>query len=149
MARFVCKPTVGGNNIETYKIAATITDLDIDKPVKLSATDKVALCADGDAIYGFIVSVEPNLADGDKIVGVQIDGRKYVILSGAAAVGTLVEAAANEAAGVAKAGAYGIVSVHVAVTTTTDTLAASTFSKNWRVISGTGLDTSTALIEKQ
>jgi len=149
MARFVCKPTVGGNNIETFKIAAAITDVDIDKPVKLSATDKVALAGAGEEIYGFIVSVEPNLADGDKIVGVQVDGRKYVILSGAAAVGTLVEAAANEAAGTAKAGDYGIVSVHAVDTTTTVTLAATTFSKNWRVISGTGLDTSTALIEKQ
>ena len=149
MARHTVKPLVGGNEYDTFKITGAITDVDIDKPVAITATDEVVLCSDGDEIYGFISSIEPNLADGKVVVGVQLSGRKYVILDGAAAVGTLVEAAANTAAGTAKAGNYGLVSVHTYDTTTAITLAADIFSKNWKVISGTWLDTSTALIEKQ
>jgi len=149
MARFTCKPTVGGNVYETFKITGAITDADLDKPVKLTATDEVELAGAAEEIYGFISSIEPQTADGKVVVGVQVSGRKYVILSGAAAVGTLVEAAANTAAGTAKAGNYGIVQVHAPDTTTTVTLLATTFSKNWRIISGTGLDTATVLIEKQ
>lgn len=149
MARFTSKPTVGSNTIETYKITGAIVDADIGKPVKITATDEVVLCADGDEIYGFIASVEPHTADGKVVVGVQIDGRKFVILSGNSAVGTLVEAAANEAAGTANAGDYALVSVHARATDTVANLSASIFTKNWKVISGAGTDGTVALIEKQ
>jgi hypothetical protein len=148
MARFTLKPNVGENVYETFKAAAAITDNDIGKPVKIGATDEVALCADGDEIYGFIASVEPQTADGKKVVGVLVSGRKFVILDGNAAVGTLVEAAANTNAGVANAGAYGLVSVHVVDDTNVGTLKATIFAKNWKVISGTGLNGATVLIEK-
>lgn len=149
MARFVAQPNVGENTIVTYKAAAATTDADVGKPVKLSATDTVALCADGDDIYGFITSIEPATADGKKIVGVQISGRIWVELDGAAAVGTVVEAAANAAAGTANTSGYGIVSVHTMVSDTVANLAASLQLKSWLVISGTGLDEAIVLIEKQ
>jgi hypothetical protein len=140
MARLISGVNVGENTYKTYKAAAAVTDSDIGKPVKISATDEVALCADGDQIYGFISSVEPATADGKKVVGVLVDGRAWVILSGASAVGTIVEAAANTAAGTAKAGAFGLVSTHTKVAATV---------KCWLVISGTGADGATVLIEKQ
>lgn len=140
MARSTAQITVGQNTYETFKGPAALTDLDVGKPVKISATDEVELCADGDQIYGFIAGVEPALADGKKVVSVLTAGRVKVALSGASAIGTIVEAAANTAAGVAKAGDYGLVSTHTAVVGT---------NKRWMVISGTGLDGATVLIEKQ
>lgn len=140
MARFTAGVNVGENVYKTFKTHASTTDADIGKPVKLSATDEVALCADGDQVYGWIASVEPATADGKKIVSVLTDGRVWAILSGASAVGTIVEAAANTAVGVAKAGAFGLVSTHTKVTATV---------KCWMVISGTGADGSVCLIEKQ
>jgi len=140
MAKFTCSVNVGENVYKTFKTHASTTDDDIGKPVKLSATSEVALCADGDQIYGFLASVESATADGKKLVSVLTEGRAWVILSGASAVGTIVEAAANTAVGVAKAGAFGLVSTH--------TLVAGTM-KLWMVISGGGGDTDTVLIEKQ
>ena len=140
MARFSCDMEVGRQICSTYKIASTTTDLDIGKPVKLSATDTVALCSAGDQIYGFIVSVEPQTADGSKVVTVCTGGRIKVLLSGAAAPGTMVQAAANTASGVAKAGAYGVVAAHTVVTATV---------KFWMVVSGAGTDGTVAVIEKQ
>ena len=141
MARFVAMVNVGENVNVTYKIDDSgITDNDINKPVKLSAADTVALCADGDNIYGFINSVERHTADGKVVVGVQISGRRWVVLDGAAAVGTVVEAAANTAAGTANAATWGKVSVHTP---------AAADNKRWLVISGAGTDGTVALIEKQ
>ena len=139
MAQFTCSVNVGENVYRTYKMAAGILDGDIGKPVTYpAATDVVALAADGEQIYGFIAAVESATADGLKLVSILVSGRAWVILSGASAVGTLVEAAANTAAGTAKAGAFGLVSTH--------TLIAGTM-KQWMVISGTGADTATVLIE--
>lgn len=128
------------DDFRTFKINGAITDNDVNKPVKLAASDTVELCADGDQIYGFINSVEVHKEDGKVVVGVQIKGRKWVTLSGASAVGTIVEAAANGAAGTALATNWGLVSEH--------TLVAGT-RKQWMVIFGTGLDTSDALVELQ
>ena len=140
MARFTAQINVGEQNNVTYKMAATITDNDVLKPVTYpSTTDLVVLAANGEQIYGFITAVMPGLQDGKKIVSIQIDGRMKVILDGASAVGTIVEAAANEAAGVAKAGNYGLVSTH--------TLVAAT-RKQWMIISGAGDSGTVALIEK-
>jgi len=140
MATFSCGINVGENVYQTYLAPAAVTDADIGKPVKLGATSEVALCADGDQIMGFIASVEPQTVGGKKLVSVLTSGRVYVILSGASDVGTLVEAAANTAAGVAKAGEYGLVSTHTVVIAT---------EKQWKIIAGSGLDTATVLIEKQ
>jgi len=141
MAKFTCGIETGGNVYQTFKTAAATTINDIGKPVKLSATDEVALCDDGDQIYGFIASVdESQKADGKVLVSVMTAGRCYVLLSGASAVGTIVEAHTNTAAGTAKAGNYGLVSTH--------TLVAGT-KKQWMIISGSGGDGAVALIEKQ
>jgi len=136
----ISEVNVGMNNVVTFKSnVATLTDDDINKPVKLSGSDEVTLCADGEQIYGWIDSVERHLEDGKSVVGVQVDGRKWVTLSGASAVGTLVEAHTNTGAGTALATNWGLVSTH--------TLVAGTM-KQWMVIYGSGLDTSDALVEK-
>lgn len=137
---FTSQVLVGQNDNVPYKIVGAVTDLDLNKPVKLSATDTVTLCADGDNIYGFINSIEVGTEGGLVMVGVQIDGRRMVTLDGAAAVGTLVEAAANTAVGTALGANWGLVSVHTA---------AAADNKRWMVISGTGLDEADVLIEKQ
>ena len=137
----VSEVNIGQNDIRTFKCASTaITDNDVNKPVKLSASDTVALCADGDQIYGFINSVEVHTEDGKPVVGVQIKGRKWVTLSGASAVGTIVEAHTNEAAGTALATNWGLVSTH--------TLVAGT-KKQWMIIFGAGDDGTDALVELQ
>lgn len=128
------------DDFRTFKCASAVTDNDVNKPVKLSASDTVDLCADGDQIYGFINSVEVHKEDGKVVVGVQIKGRKWVTLSGASAVGTIVEAAANTAAGTALATNWGLVSTH--------TLVAGT-KKQWMIIYGSGEDASDALVELQ
>jgi len=133
------KVNVGTNRVVMFKVDGAITDADVNKPVKLSATDLLALCADGDQIYGFIESVEVGTEDGKVVCGVLIEGRTYVTLDGASAVGTLVEAAANTAAGTALGANWGKVSTH--------TLVAAT-QKQWQIISGSGLDTADVLIEK-
>ncbi|NCN28713.1 hypothetical protein GW915_14210 [bacterium] len=140
MAKFTCSVNVGEQVYKTYKMAAAITDNDIGKPVTYpAASDVVALAADGEQIYGFVAAVEPATADGLKIVSILVEGRAWVILDGNSAVGTIVEAAANTVAGTAKAGAFGLVSTH--------TLVAGTM-KQWMIISGTGLDGATVLVEK-
>lgn len=139
----------GLNTNITYKITGAITDADLNKPVKLSATDLVALCSDGDEIYGFINSVERGTQDGKVVVGVQVDGRTWVTLSGSSTIGAVVEAGANEAAGTALGTNWGVVSTHTPTTDTIAHLVASTFKKNWMIISGSGDDASDVLIEKQ
>jgi len=140
MAKFTSQVNVGENLYRTYKMTTkTVTDADVGKPVKISAADTVVICSDGDQIYGFIASVAPATADGKTLVTVMVDGRIWVSLDGASAVGTLVEAAANEAAGTAHTSGYGRVSTH--------TLVAGT-GKQWQVISGAGDDGTVALIEK-
>lgn len=135
---FQALPNAGEQTIRTYTITGAVTDDDMGKPVKISGTDNVALCADGDGIYGFIDSVEVGPTGGKVVVGVVCAGRVRVILSGAVAIGAVVEAAANTAAGVAKAGSWGLVSTHVA---------AATDQKKWVLISGTGADGTVGVIE--
>jgi hypothetical protein len=147
MARFTLSVLAGGNVYHDYKMAATTTDADIDKPVKLSAADTVELCADGDPIHGFIAAVAGATSDGVKLCSIMVNGRQWVILDGNAAVGSLIEAAANTASGTAKAGDWGIVSAHVVDDTSAATVVATSFRKNWQVISGAGTDTTVALIE--
>jgi hypothetical protein len=128
------------DDFRPFKCNSAVTDNDVNKPVKLSASDTVDLCADGDQIYGWINSVEVRTEDGKTVVGIQNKGRKWVTLSGASAVGTCVEAHTNTAAGTALATNWGLVSTH--------TLVAGTVKK-WMIIFGSGLDTSDALVELQ
>lgn len=127
-----------------------IDDNDLNKPVKLVSSDTVALCSDGDQIYGFINSVEQRTQDGKTIVGIQDSGRVWVQLSGASSFGALVEAGANAAAGTANSGTKkAIVSTHSYDTTDVASLAGSLVDKAWKIISGTFSDGDTVLIEKQ
>ena len=110
----ISEVNVGMNVILTFKCASTgVTDVDVNKPVKWSASDTVDLCSDGDQIYGFIDSIEPYTLDGKPVVGVQIDGRRWITCSGAITPGALVESAANTAAGTALATNWGLVSTLV------------------------------------
>ena len=115
MARFVSQVNVGENLNVTYKITGAVTDDDVNKPVKLTATDQVVLCSNGDAIYGFINSVERATADGKVVVGVQIQGRRKCTTDGTVAIGAVIEAAANTAVGTALGQDWGIVSTKTAV----------------------------------
>lgn len=129
-----------------------LTDADVGKPVKLSATDTYALCADGDGIDGFLVSVEPFTQDGWAFGTVQIGGRKWCTADGIITFGYMVEAAAPAAARTAETAGYGKVSVSGEYAVAVDTVAELLpymQRKAWRVISGTGGDTTLVLIEKQ
>jgi hypothetical protein len=121
----------------TYKAVGAITDNDVGKAVKISATDTVELCADGDPIYGFINSVEIGTEDGAVVVTVCIKGRVRVTLDGIIAIGAVVEAGAQEAAGTAKAGNWANVSTHTA----------AAGEKNWVLISGAGTDGTDGTVE--
>jgi hypothetical protein len=141
MARHTQTINVGGQSRETWKITGAVTDLDVGKPVKIASTDLLALCSDGDQIYGFIDTVEAGgTSDGKVVVTIVSAGRVYAILSGSSTFGGMVEAAANTAVGVAKAGNYGLVSTHTVVTAT---------EKMWKIISGAVTDGATVLLEKQ
>lgn len=141
MAKLTLQPNTGENTYQVYKIDDSgINDNDVNKPVTFDSTDTVALAADSEEIYGFIEAVERHTADGKVVVTVQIDGRRKVTLDGAAAVGTVVEAAANAAAGTANSSNWGLVSVHTP---------AAADNKRWMVISGTGLDEADCLVELQ
>ena len=161
MAR-VSEVIVSENDIATWKCSSMVTDKDINKPVKISAADTVALCADGDEIYGFIDSIDPTNEDGVRVVGVQKAGRKWVTMSGGYAIGDVVEAAANTAVDTALAIKWGEVSSKSAligdiandasgtvIATAVNALiaAAAVGTKKWVVIYGAGTDESEALIE--
>jgi hypothetical protein len=144
---FSSLPNVGEQVNRTYLISDAVTDNDLGKPVSLTATDTVSLAADGGEIYGFINSLEVGTSGGKNVVGVVVSGRVRVTLSGACALGSHIEAAANAAAGVAKTTDWGAVSIHTLDTTSVATLAASTFKKNWILISGAGTDGTNGVIE--
>ncbi len=130
-------PLVGGQTRATYKIVGAITDNDVGKPVKMSATDTVTLCADGDPIYGFVDSVEIGTEGGLVVVGVVTAGRVRVTLDGTVAIGALVEGAAAAAAGTAKPTNWANVSTHTA----------AAGEKNWMLISGAGTDGTDGTVE--
>lgn len=128
-----------------------LTDADVGKPVKLVATDRYGLCSDGDGIDGWLVSVEPYTQDGYAFGTVQIGGRVKAVCDGAITFGYMVEAAAPAAARTAET-SYGKVSVSGEYAAGVDTVAELLpymQRKKWKVISGTGGDTTTVVLEKQ
>jgi len=165
MARFVSQVNVGENLNVTFKSnLATLTDADVNKPVTLTAADTVTLATAGQNIYGFINSVERGTADGKVLLGIQVQGRRKVTLSGTAAVGALVEAATNTAAATALGQDWGIVQAKADVAADLATDADGTAisvavnailaeallpQKQWKVISGAGTTGTNALIELQ
>ena len=136
----------------TVAAGGNLTDADIGKPVKLAAANTYALCADGDGIDGFLVSVDAFTQDGYAFGTVQIGGRKWVRCDGAITFGYMVEAAAPAAAKTAETLGYGKVSVSGEYAAGVDTVAELLpymQRKRWKVISGTGADTTLVLVEKQ
>jgi len=147
MADFKMGENIGNRRFhQSAKLDTGITDADIGKPLKLISADTYGLCADGDMIEGFLVALNPETAGGAPFGTVQLGGYKRVELDGAVAIGSLVEAAAPAAAGTAEANGLGKVSVHTISTVDVASLAASTFTVNWQLVSGTGLDGDTSAI---
>lgn len=141
---------------DTVANGGHLTDADIGKPVKLLAAGRYGLCADGDGIDGFLVGINPDTKDGYAFGSVQIGGRVYAQLDGAATFGYVVEAAAPASARTAESSGYGQVSVcavyagvgGTAVDTTAELLPYM-LRKQWRIISGAVTDDSIVLLEKQ
>ncbi len=136
----------------TVAAGGNLTDADIGKPVKLAAANTYALCADGDGIDGFLASVNADTQDGYAFGTVQIGGRKWVRCDGAITFGYMVEAAAPAAAKTAETLGYGKVSVSGVYAVGVDTVAELLpymHRSHWKVISGTGADTTLVLVEKQ
>lgn len=164
MNSFKMLPRIDDNTYITAKINSAVTDADVGKPVKLSAADMYDLCADGDAIDGFLNSVEPHTSGGKVIGTVQIGGRRCVQLSGNVAIGALVEAGGPAALNTAETNKLGKVStkaaviaditdaatgaqIAAAVNAILDVVIAS--RKQWRLVSGTGLNgDTTAVVER-
>lgn len=71
---------------------AKLTDADVGKPVKLTGDSTYGLCSDGDAVEGFVRSVEPFTVEGTSFGGVQISQFKTVTVYGAIAIGDYVVA---------------------------------------------------------
>jgi hypothetical protein len=96
-------------------LTAATADADVGKPVKLSATaNAVDLCADGDAIYGWIDSIETSTSNGRVVAAILEKGTCRVTTSGAVAIGDVVEAGANAAAGTAPT-SWGVVSTKAVI----------------------------------
>lgn len=103
MPKFRIVETIHQEKIHTVRlgtVAAPLTDNDIGKPVKLIGESAYGLCADGDAIEGFLQSVNAATQDGFKIGGICKTGYKNVTGSTALAIGDYIVAGANPARGV-------------------------------------------------
>lgn len=135
---------------DTVANSGHCTDADIGKPVKLSAAGKYAICADGDQIDGFIVGVSDYTVDGWSFGTVQVGGRVYASLDGAATFGYLVEAAAQASVRTAHSSGYGRVSENGLYAAGIDTVAEAKpyiAAKKWRIISGAVTDGAKVLLE--
>jgi len=146
----ISEVNVGMNNIVTYKASVgTLTDADVNKPVKFpAASDTVVLATtDGDYIYGFIDSVDAHTEDGKSVIGVQISGRKWVTMNGSYAIGDHVEAYTNTAAATALGANWGLCKTHVYDTASVAALKADLLVKHWTVIYGSGDTGTDALVE--
>lgn len=88
MAKFQMKEYVGGEALITARIGAGsgsanyMTDLELNKTVKLVADSQYNLCAAGDQIEGFLNAVEGYTADDFSIGSIQECDRKRVTLDG-------------------------------------------------------------------
>ena len=156
MASFKIQPVVDPTQVfscllgaDTVANGGGLVDADIGKPVTLTASDRYALAADGARIDGFVASIEPATVGGYTFGTIRKGPFVRAKLSGAAAVGTIVEAGLNAAAGTALVDGLPVVSAHVPDITTVTTLRDTTFINNYRVVSGTGLDGDlTAVLER-
>lgn len=149
MAKFLMDETIHSQEVHTARLGGNtegtrFSDADKGKAVKLTAESQYALVADGDAIEGFVTSVEVGTYDGFKLGGVISTGKKRATLSGAGAVGDYVVAAAPSALGV-KTPAY------MQVKKAADQGAAKASPFAWRIVSllgGSGATGTNVLIER-
>ena len=87
MAKFQMKELIGTEPVTARLGSASgsanyLTDVEIDKPVKLIGDSLYNLTAVGDQIEGFITAVEGYTADNFSIGSVNSQGRKRVTLDG-------------------------------------------------------------------
>lgn len=92
------------SNVTTAKVQNSAGGLAVDadrgKPVKLVGDATFKICANGDAIEGFISSIENYTADAQAVGGVRFSGPKEAIISAAGwAIGNYVVADAQAADG--------------------------------------------------
>ena len=119
MAKFKMQPTVDTECITARLGAGSgsanyVTDLELNKPVKLVGDSQYNLCAAGDQIEGFIRAVETWTADDFSIGSGQNEGRVKVTLdglqatpgTGVIAVGDYVVAGTAVAKGTSLGSAY-------------------------------------------
>ena len=109
MASVQILPKVGENDRREWKITDAVTDADVGKPVTISGVATVSLCADGDLIHGFVDSIEQGTDGGLIVVTVVEKGTVRATASGAVAVGDVVDAHTQTAAGTVPV-AWGLVS---------------------------------------
>lgn len=87
MAKFQITETIHSERVNTVRLGAsgagnTYDDKEVGKAVKLSAASQFVLCAAGDAIEGYVSSVNDGTYDGFSIGGVISKGYKQVTLDG-------------------------------------------------------------------
>jgi len=123
-----------------------LNDNDIGKPVKLAANNNYVLCADGDDIEGFLVSMEANTVNDGFSFGSVRRNKRMIAQVEAGELATLsvglFAAAGVQTVAINVAQAYPQVIVATIAATTVDA---------WRVIrviSGTGVAGDLVLIEK-
>lgn len=133
MAKFKISPTTNVTGYLTAKVKGAIVDADMGKPVKLSVDvpDTYELCADGDVIDAFLVSVATATADGLALCTINNQNYVGVQASGASTIGAFVAAAAPAAIGTAEANGVGVVSTHTPLVTD---------SAKWRIVSANTSD---------
>lgn len=163
MNSFRMLPRVDDNEYITAKMHVAVTDADVGKPVKFYAADTFTLCADGDNIDGFLHSVENHTSGGKKICTIQTKGRRCVQVDDASniALGVRVEAAAPAALNTAETNKLGKVSTKAAVIADIGDAASGAQiaaavnaalaelkapRRQWRLVSGTGLDDDTTAV---
>jgi hypothetical protein len=94
MAKFLMQPLLNAAEPVTARLgtasgsANRLTDLDVDKAVKLIADSQYSFCAIGDPIEGFISAVNTAPADDFSVGGVFLEDRYLVTAEGSQAAGT-------------------------------------------------------------
>lgn len=172
MPKFMISETIHSEKVKTVRLgtdtianAGGYSDKEVGKAVKFVGESRYALCAAGDAIEGFVSSVNGGSYDGFSIGGIVSSGYKEVTFdgsqaagTGAIAVGDFVVAAPPVAAGTALTGPVKVrkatlqpgVTEAAAAGDVNDHINAAKFM--WRVVSlgsaGTGAVGTVGIIER-
>lgn len=143
---FKFAPTVPAGLVESARLGASpsakFADADVGKPVKFGA-DTFVLATAGDAIDGFVNSIEPFTVDGYSFGGVVRNGRFYAVVETGGttvAVGDAVEASDQAALGTAQA--------YPLIQKAASSSAGISYFKVISLLGGDGAATKTVLIER-